>query len=107
MIQIIRDIVSACFLFGGMFLCLSTVIGMHRLPDFYTRCHASGVSETLGLLLTCVGFIIQAGFTPLSLKLVLLFIIVCICNPIGGHILAKSAYETGFPMKTIEKKEEK
>lgn len=106
MMSVIRDVISACFLFGGTFLCFTTIVGMRRLPDFYSRGHASGVSEILGLAMTCAGFILQAGFTDLSLKLILLFLIVCVCNPIGGHILTKSARETGFPMKSAENKEE-
>lgn len=99
----IREIISVCFLFAGIFFCLTTTIGVFRLPDFYTRCHTSGNSETMGLLLTCVGFAIQAGFSILSAKIIILFLIVCICNPIGSHILARSAYLGDFPM-TVSKK---
>lgn len=100
----IREIVSVCFLLSGIFFCLTTAIGMFRLPDFYTRCHTSGNSETMGLLLTCIGFAINEGFSILSAKIVILFLIVCICNPIGSHILARSAYLSGFPMAVSKKR---
>lgn len=102
----IRDIISVCFLFAGMFFCLTTTIGVFRLPDFYTRCHTSGNSETMGLLLTCIGFAINSGFSILSAKILILFLIVCICNPIGSHILARSAYLGGFPMTVSRKRGE-
>ena len=102
----IRDIISACFLFGGLFLCITTTVGMFRFPDFYSRCHASGNSETMGLLLTCVGFIIYAGFNVLSIKIIILFLFVCACNPVGSHVLTRAAYRTGFNISAINQKED-
>lgn len=103
--SLIRDILSAICLFGGVFCCLTSVFGYHRLPDFYTRCHVSGVGDTLGTLLVCVGFLIQAGFSILSVKIVILFLLICICNPIGGHILDRTGRKSKFPM-TLANKEE-
>ena len=101
----VREIISACFLFAGLFFCVITSIGISRLPDFYSRCHTSGNSETIGLLLTCTGFIINTGFHILSVKIAILFILVCICNPIGTHILARTAYQTGYKMSVSSRKE--
>lgn len=95
----IQNIVSAILLMAGMVFCLTTIIGMYRLPDFYSRCHSSGTSETMALLLICLGFIIYSGWNVLSIKLVLLFFIVCICNPIGSHVLTRAAYRSNYPMK--------
>lgn len=103
----IREIISILFLFAGLFFCLTTTLGLYRLPDFYSRCHTSGNSETMGLLLAGIGFIINSGFNVLSAKIVILFLIICICNPIGSHILARTAYKSGFPMSVSEKKEER
>lgn len=101
----IRDIISIVCLCIGLFFCLTTTIGLYRLPDFYSRCHTAGNSETMAMLFMCVGFIIQSGFTILSIKIVILFLILCICNPIGSHILARSAYQIGFPIAGISGKE--
>jgi multicomponent Na+:H+ antiporter subunit G len=103
----IKDIISGVLLLVGLFFALTTVIGIFRLPDFYSRCHTSGNSETLALLLICAGFIVQTGFQVLSIKIVILFIIICFCNPIGTHILAKTAHRSGYPMWKKEKGEKK
>ncbi len=101
----IREIISACFLFAGLLFCIITAVGILRLPDFYSRCHTSGNSETLGLLLACIGFMIHSGFNILTVKIFILFLLVCICNPIGTHILAKTAYKTGYKMAVAAGKE--
>ena len=50
-----------CLLAGSMF-CLIGGVGMLRLPDFYTRGHAAGVTDTLGAGLILLGLMFQAGF---------------------------------------------
>lgn len=102
---LIREIICAICLFMGVGCCLTSVVGYHRLPDFYTRCHVSGVGDTLGVLLICLGFIIQSGFSILSVKIVILFLLICICNPIGGHILDRTGRKSKFPMFLAGKEE--
>lgn len=103
--QAILNIISIILLFAGVFCCFTSVVGYHRFPDFYTRCHVSGVGDTLGTLLICVGFIVQSGFSILSVKIVILFLLVCICNPIGGHILDRTGRKSRFPMFLADQKE--
>ncbi len=103
--QIVLSIISIILLFSGLFCCLTSVVGYHRFPDFYTRCHVAGVGDTLGTLLICLGFIVQSGFSILSVKIVILFLLVCICNPIGGHILDRTGRKSKFPMYLADKKE--
>ncbi len=103
----IREVIAIVFLLAGLVFCVTTIVGMYRFPDFYARCHASGNSETLGLTLICVGFIIYSGLSPISIKLVIVFLIVFACNPVGGHVLARSAYKNDFPMTLAHRKEEK
>ena len=47
---------------GGLFLAISS-IGLLRLPDFYTRAHAVGKSETLGSILVLGGLALQTART--------------------------------------------
>ncbi|MCR5665511.1 MAG: monovalent cation/H(+) antiporter subunit G [Eubacterium sp.] len=101
----IQDIIAAAFMAFGIFFCVASLIGYYRLPDFYARMHASGNSETIALLLIAVGFIIYNGWNLLSIKVVILFCIVCACNPIGSHVLARAAYKNNFPMKRVDQDE--
>ena len=68
--QLALDILSWILVGLGTFFCLVGGIGLNRFPDFYTRIHANGVTDTLGagLLLTGqpFGFMAMLGFLSLS-----------------------------------------
>ena len=73
--EIFVDVLSAFLLFVGVFLGISGAIGLFRFPDFYTRMHAAGITDTLCTACIMGGLILQAGFTLISVKLffILLF----------------------------------
>ena len=98
----IREIIVALFILGGSVFFVGSAIGMLRLPDFYSRIHASGNSETLGCMLSFIGLIIYEGLTITSLKMALVFTIVFLANPIGSHILGKAAYKSGHRVVTAK-----
>ncbi len=69
--------------------------GLLRLPDFYTRAHASGKCDTLGEGLILIGFMLYEGATLISLKLLLLIIFIFISSPTAVHALVNVAYARG------------
>ena len=91
----LREFIAGLFLAGGAFFLLASAIGMLRLPDFYCRLHASGNSETLGVMLSFLGLVIYEGLTLTSLKMIMIFLLIFLGNPIGTHILSKAAYKSG------------
>lgn len=100
----IQEIIAIILISAGLFFLTVAAVGLLRLPDFYTRMHASGNGETLGLMLSLLGLIVYEGATLNSVKMLMIFLLVFIGNPIGTHILSKSALKTGHPMWTNEKK---
>lgn len=105
----LREFIAGLFLAGGAFFLLASAIGMLRLPDFYCRLHASGNSETLGVMLSFMGLVIYEGLTLTSLKMIMIFLLIFLGNPIGTHILSKAVYKSGHHVWTLEEdaKEEK
>lgn len=103
-INSLRELIAALFMLGGLVFFVGSAIGMLRLPDFYTRIHASGNSETMGCMLSFIGLIIYEGPTLTALKMVFAFLIVFLANPIGAHILSKAAYKSGHPVWTLKSK---
>ena len=101
----VREIIAIVLMALGLLFLVISAAGMLRLPDFYTRLHASGNSETLGLMLSLLGLAVYEGGTLVAVKLIMIFLLVFIGNPIGTHILSKSALKTGYPVWT--KKDEK
>jgi len=102
----IREIIAVIMIALGLLFLVISAVGMLRLPDFYSRLHASGNSETLGMMLTLLGFVIYEGTNLISFKLIFIFLFVFIGNPIGTHILSKAAYKTGEPVWTNKINEE-
>ena len=84
----------ACLL-GGSFVVLVTGLGMLRLPTYYTRVHATSITDTMGAGLILLGLIFQAGASEVSLKLALILVFLVLTGPPSAHALAKSAYLHG------------
>lgn len=102
----VRELVSYFFMILGLVFLMGSAIGMLRLPDFYSRIHASGNSETLGMLSVFVGLAVYHGFNVTSAKIFAVAMFVFLGNPIGSHILAKAAYKTGHPVWTRKRAKE-
>lgn len=90
------DIASWLCLAGGGFFCLVGGIGLLRMPDFYTRMHAASVAETLGAGLILLGLLLQAGFTLVAAKLLMIGLLVFFASPTASHALAKAAMGRGL-----------
>ena len=91
-----RDVVAACLLFLGLALTLIGSLGVIRFPDFYTRLHAAGVTDTGGALLILFGLATLAGWSFASLKLMLIAIFLMITTPVATHVLAQAAHAGGL-----------
>lgn len=99
--ELVQIIVACLFMGLGLVFLLGSLVGMLRLPDFYSRIHASGNSETLGTMLVFLGLAVYNGFNVTSAKIIVIFLFVFIGNPIGSHILSKCAYKTGHSVWTL------
>ena len=98
------DIASAvCLIGGGAFVVIGSV-GLMRMPDFFTRLHAASVCETLGAWLILLGLVLQAGWSMVSVKLIMIFLMLAITSPTATHALAKSALHGGVKPKHLEQK---
>ncbi len=80
---------------GGTFSIISAV-GILRLPDVYTRMHAAGIGDTLALGALCGGMILQAGWTIVTIKLLLILLFMFFASPTTTHALAKAAIAGGL-----------
>ncbi|MCR5559853.1 monovalent cation/H(+) antiporter subunit G [Schwartzia sp. (in: firmicutes)] len=96
----IQEIIACLLMGAGLIFLIGSMVGMLRLPDYYSRVHASGNSETLGTLLVFLGLIVYNGYSNVSAKIFIVALFVFLGNPIGSHILAKAAYKTGHPVWT-------
>ena len=82
----IIDILSWIFLVIGALLGIVGAIGIHRFPDFYSRQHAVGITDTLCAMLILFG-------------LVLIFFFLFVTSPTSSHALVKAAMHSGLKPK--------
>lgn len=80
----------------GAFFFLTGTVGYLRLPDFFTRMHAIGKSDTLGAFLSMLGVACFTGLTLLSVKIVLVAVFILIANPTATHAMARAALSAGL-----------
>jgi len=92
----IIEISSALSLLIGSFLCLSGGVGVLRFPDFYTRMHAVGVTDTLGAGMILVGLILLRPESLVLIKLIMILLMTLFINPTASHALAKAALHSGL-----------
>ncbi len=95
----IIDILSwICLLAGGV-LGIIGGIGIHRFPDFYSRLHAAGITDTLCAMLILLGLGLQAGWSIAAFKLALIFLFLFFTSPTASHALANAALHSGLTPK--------
>lgn len=93
--MIVREIISAALLLIGFALMVVSAIGVVRLPDFFSRLHASSIGETLGIVLTGIGLAIYHGVSLTSLKILMVVGALFLVNPLGTHLISKAAIRSG------------
>ena len=93
----ILQLITILVILIGTFFSITGVLGYFRLPDVYTRLHATGKVGVFGVVLLMVGAI---AWTPLSLgKGLVLIALLLIAGPVVSHSLGSAAYRSGVPLK--------
>lgn len=95
MAEFVTMLSSLCLLLGA-FLIFSGGLGVLRFPDFFTRMHAAGVTETMAASLIVLGLMLVSGWGLALFKLLLILLFVMITGPTASHALAKSALHGGL-----------
>jgi len=85
------NIISGLFIITGSAVIIIGLLGVFRMPDFFTRLHAASIIDTMGTMLIVVGLMLYSGMNLVSLKLLLIMIFILITTPAAAHALAKSA----------------
>lgn len=99
---IVIDIAVWILLAIGSFFYLVGGIGLVRMPDLFTRMHATSVSETLGAGLLIIAMILAAGWSLNSAKLAVILAILFFTGPVATHALAQAAITAGLKPQLAE-----
>ena len=102
MLELGLDILIGGFLLIGVALVLVGTLGLIRLPDFYTRLHAAGVTDTMGVELMLIAMMIQSGFSLVTVKLIFIALFLFFTSPTSTHAIANAAWTAGFQPKGLK-----
>lgn len=94
--ETVLQVLAFIFLVLGTLLSIIGVLGFIRLPDVYTRLHATGKVSVFGLV-----FLLLAAdiLTPLATwKALLLIFFVLAASPTVSHAISSAAYRAGIPI---------
>lgn len=93
--MIVLDIISWIFLLAGSFFAIVGGIGIVRMPEFYSRLHGGGITDTLGAILILIGLCFQIGTPFILAKLLMILFFLMVTSPSSCHALANSAFTQG------------
>jgi multicomponent Na+:H+ antiporter subunit G len=96
MIALAADVLSWALLLGGSGFLLIGGIGVLRMPDFYTRLHPAGITDTMGAGLVLIGLMLQGGLSLVTAKLLLIFLFIFFTSPTSSHAIARAALAAGL-----------
>jgi multicomponent Na+:H+ antiporter subunit G len=82
---------------GALFV-VSGGVGLLRFPDFYTRIHAVGVTDSAGAGLILVGLLLLPSSWPTAVRLLIILLFLMLTSPTATHILAHAARRDGVQM---------
>ncbi len=89
-------VLSGALLLIGSLVCISGGVGLMRFPDFYTRMHAVGVTDTLGTAAILIALMLISNDLLVFAKLVMVLLLNLMVGPTTSHVLAKAAYRNGL-----------
>ena len=93
---ILKLIAILAIVIGTAFSALG-VLGFIRLPDVYTRLHATGKVSVFGVVLLLLATV---ALTPLEFgKGLVLIALLVIGGPVTSHAIGSAAHRIGIPMK--------
>lgn len=94
--EVVRHFLAGVMLLSGAGFMLIGAFGVLRLPDFYTRLHAAGITDTLAVALLLCGLMLESGWTQTSLKLALVGVFLFLTSPTATHAVANAAQMAGL-----------
>lgn len=84
-------ILGAVFLVIGWVFILVESLGMVVLKNIYSRMLIGGLTDSAGMILVFVGFMLYSDILLNVWKMLLLLLFLILINPVTSHLIARSA----------------
>lgn len=95
--QTLLQLIAILAIVGGTAFSVLGVLGFIRMPDVYTRLHATGKVSVFGVALLLLATV---ALTPLDFgKGLILIVLLVIGGPATSHAIGSAAHRIGIPLK--------
>jgi multicomponent Na+:H+ antiporter subunit G len=97
--DLIFEILAAIVIVIGTIFSVIGIVGNLRLPDVYTRLHATGKVSTFGvvLLLVAASFIVPGAWS----RALIMGALLLLAGPVVSHAIASAALRAGIQPKGL------
>ncbi len=98
----VLDLLSGICLIAGSIFGLVGAVGVLRFPDFFSRLHPAGITDSLCASLILLGLMLQAHDFAVVAKLILILFFLLFTTPSATLALAKTAAQGGCALPVVE-----
>lgn len=96
--EVFLQLIALLAVLAGTAFSMIGVLGLIRLPDVYTRLHATGKVGVFGVVFLLIASVVVTG-VHLGKALVLI-VLLLLTGPVATHVIASAAYRVGIPMRS-------
>ncbi len=89
--ELIASLLADALVVFGVFIMTVGVYGMIRLPDTYTRLHATSKAVVLGVISLLAASVVT-GDPEVIYRVVLIGAFLILTAPVSAHVIARAAY---------------
>ena len=93
------EVLGNVIIIAGIILMFFGVMGIFKFKNFYPRILVTAKIDTVGTITLVMVLIVKNGLSFFSLKLLLLLGIMLMLNPLAAHMVARSAYLSGYKIE--------
>lgn len=93
---LLLDALAVVLLVVGLVFVLGGTLGLVRLPDLFSRAHATGKCDSVGVGSILLAVALLGGLDVGDLKLMLLLLLSLASGPTTAHALARAGHRTGL-----------
>lgn len=86
---------SFLLIFGTIF-CFLGAIGALRFPDFYTRVHATSLTDSFGAIFILIGLMMFTNCNMVTIKLIFILVFILITSPVAAYAMVNAAWNASL-----------
>jgi multicomponent Na+:H+ antiporter subunit G len=94
-VSLVLDLLAWVALLAGGFFIIVGAVGIHRMPDVFTRMHATSLIDTMGVGLLGLGMLLQTDDWAVAVRIAIIVLVLMTAGAVSAHALARAALHEG------------